>query len=121
MRWTRSRPRSATSGAAAPERRSPRRLPAAPPGGGADDCRQRRPGGGADDCLRRRTWEARMIASVAGRVSAVAPEAAVIEVGGVGFAVQCTPNTRAGRRVGQPARLATSLIVREDSLTLYGF
>jgi holliday junction DNA helicase RuvA len=62
-----------------------------------------------------------MIASVAGRVAALAPEAAVIEVGGVGFAVQCTPNTLAGLRVGTPAKLATSLIVREDSLTLYGF
>src|SRR5262245_36390854 len=62
-----------------------------------------------------------MIASVAGRVTAVAPDAAVIEVGGVGFAVQCTPNTLAALRVGTPARLATSLIVREDSLTLYGF
>jgi Holliday junction DNA helicase RuvA len=62
-----------------------------------------------------------MIASVAGQVAAVAPDAAVIEVGGVGFAVYCTPNTLAGLRVGMPARLATSLIVREDSLTLYGF
>jgi len=62
-----------------------------------------------------------MIASVAGQVAAVAPDEAVIEVGGVGFAVQCTPNTLATLRVGAPARLATSLIVREDSLTLYGF
>jgi Holliday junction DNA helicase RuvA len=62
-----------------------------------------------------------MIASVSGRVTAVAPDAAVVEVGGVGFAVQCTPNTLAALRVGTPARLATSLIVREDSLTLYGF
>jgi Holliday junction DNA helicase RuvA len=65
--------------------------------------------------------EARMIASVAGRVAAVAPDGAVIEVGGVGFALHCTPNTLAGLRVGTPAKLATSLIVREDSLTLYGF
>ena len=62
-----------------------------------------------------------MIASVAGPVAAVAPDGAVIEVGGVGFAVQCTPNTLAGLRVGAPARLATTLVVREDSLTLYGF
>jgi Holliday junction DNA helicase RuvA len=68
-----------------------------------------------------RPEEERMIASVAGRVAAVAPDGAVIEVGGVGFAVQCTPNTLAGLRVGSTARLATSLIVREDSLTLYGF
>jgi holliday junction DNA helicase RuvA len=62
-----------------------------------------------------------MIASVSGPVAAVAPDAAVIEVGGVGFAIHCTPHTLAALRVGSPARLATSLIVREDSLTLYGF
>ncbi len=62
-----------------------------------------------------------MIASVRGRVAAVGPDGAVIEVGGVGLAVQCTPGTLAGLRPGEPARLATSLIVREDSLTLYGF
>ena len=37
------------------------------------------------------------------------------------MAVQCTPNTLSALRIGQPARLATSLVVREDSLTLYGF
>ncbi len=62
-----------------------------------------------------------MIASVSGLVAALSHESAVIEVGGVGLAVQCAPGTLAGLRVGTPARLATSLIVREDSLTLYGF
>ncbi|MDG6102858.1 Holliday junction branch migration protein RuvA [Dactylosporangium aurantiacum] len=62
-----------------------------------------------------------MIASVRGRVAAVSPDGAVIEVGGVGLAVQCSPQTLADLRVGQEARLATSLVVREDSLTLYGF
>ncbi|MEU9720040.1 Holliday junction branch migration protein RuvA [Streptomyces sp. NPDC047976] len=62
-----------------------------------------------------------MIAFVSGQVAALAPTLAVIEVGGVGMAVQCTPNTIAGLRVGEQARLATSLVVREDSLTLYGF
>ena len=62
-----------------------------------------------------------MIASVRGVVAAVAPDSAVIEVGGVGLAVHCTPGTLAGLRTGEPARLATSLVVREDSLTLYGF
>ncbi|HEX8632357.1 MAG TPA: Holliday junction branch migration protein RuvA [Catenuloplanes sp.] len=62
-----------------------------------------------------------MIASVRGRVAAVAPDSAVIEVGGVGLAVQCAPGTIAGLQVGVEARLATSLVVREDSLTLYGF
>ncbi|MEN3583721.1 Holliday junction branch migration protein RuvA [Streptomyces sp. ZYX-F-203] len=62
-----------------------------------------------------------MIASVSGTVAALAPGSAVVEVGGVGVAVQCAPDTLAGLRVGGPARLATSLVVREDSLTLYGF
>ncbi len=62
-----------------------------------------------------------MIAHVAGRVAALAPDAAVLEVGGVGLSVQCTPGTLARLRLGERAHLATSLVVREDSLTLYGF
>ena len=62
-----------------------------------------------------------MIASVSGRVAAVGPDGAVVEVGGIGLAVQCTPGTIARLQVGETARLSTSLIVREDSLTLYGF
>jgi holliday junction DNA helicase RuvA len=62
-----------------------------------------------------------MIASVAGRVASVGAEIAVVEVGGVGLALHCTANTLATLRVGQSTSLATSLIVREDALTLYGF
>jgi Holliday junction DNA helicase RuvA len=62
-----------------------------------------------------------VIAFVAGRVAAVAPDTAVVEIGGVGLSVQCTPATLSRLRVGEPAHLATSLVVREDSLTLYGF
>ena len=62
-----------------------------------------------------------MIASVHGRVAAVGPDGAVVEVGGVGLAVSCSPGTLARLRVGEVARLSTSLVVREDSLTLYGF
>jgi Holliday junction DNA helicase RuvA len=62
-----------------------------------------------------------MIASVHGLVAAVGPDGAVIEIGGVGLAVSCSPGTLARLRVGESARLATSLVVREDSLTLYGF
>jgi Holliday junction DNA helicase RuvA len=62
-----------------------------------------------------------MIASVRGRVAAVAPDSAVVEVGGVGLCVVCTPSTLANLRIGEETRLATSLVVREDSLTLYGF
>jgi holliday junction DNA helicase RuvA len=62
-----------------------------------------------------------VIASVRGRVTSVAPDGAVVEVGGVGLALVCTPSTLASLRVGDEARLSTSLVVREDSLTLYGF
>ncbi len=62
-----------------------------------------------------------MISHLAGTVAAIAPDGAVIEVGGVGLLVQCTPSTLAALRAGEPARVATSLVVREDSLTLYGF
>ena len=62
-----------------------------------------------------------MIAFVAGRVAALAPDGAVVEVGGVGLSVQCTPGTLARLRVGETAHLPTSLVVREESLTLYGF
>lgn len=62
-----------------------------------------------------------MIASVSGTVVAITGEVAVVEVGGVGLAVQCAPSTLATLRTGAEARLATSLVVREDSLTLFGF
>jgi holliday junction DNA helicase RuvA len=62
-----------------------------------------------------------MIAHLTGTVASVAPDCAVIDVGGVGIQVQCTPGTLAGLRHGERARVATSLVVREDSLTLYGF
>lgn len=62
-----------------------------------------------------------MIASVRGLVAALGPDGAVVEVGGVGLAVSCSPGTLARLRVGETARLATSLVVREESLTLYGF
>jgi holliday junction DNA helicase RuvA len=62
-----------------------------------------------------------VIASVEGVVTAVTADGVVVRVGGVGLAVQTTPGTRARLRVGEDAALATSLVVREDSLTLYGF
>lgn len=62
-----------------------------------------------------------MIASVRGRVLQVRLDAAVLEVGGVGMLAYATPATLAALRTGHEAELATSLVVREDSLTLYGF
>jgi Holliday junction DNA helicase RuvA len=62
-----------------------------------------------------------VIAHLHGRVSSVAPDGAVIDVGGVGLLVQCAPGTLARLKIGERARVATSLVVREDALTLYGF
>jgi Holliday junction DNA helicase RuvA len=62
-----------------------------------------------------------VIAFVSGPVAAVSPGSAVVEVGGVGMLVHCGPGTLADLRIGEPAKLFTSLVVREDSLTLYGF
>jgi Holliday junction DNA helicase RuvA len=62
-----------------------------------------------------------MISSVRGEVLEIGLDHAVVEVGGVGLAVQATPGTLAGLRRGEQGRLATALVVREDSLTLFGF
>ncbi|GGO75553.1 MULTISPECIES: Holliday junction branch migration protein RuvA [Nocardioides] len=62
-----------------------------------------------------------MIAFVRGQVAGVSLTSAVLEVGGVGLELMCTPGTIAGLRTGQSATLATSMVVREDSMTLYGF
>jgi holliday junction DNA helicase RuvA len=62
-----------------------------------------------------------VIAAVRGDVLEIGLDHAVVEVGGVGLAVHATPATLARLRRGEQARLATSLVVREDSLTLFGF
>lgn len=62
-----------------------------------------------------------MIASLTGTVQHVTLDRAVVEVGGVGYLVHATPGTLAGLRVGERASVATSMVVREDSMTLYGF
>jgi Holliday junction DNA helicase RuvA len=62
-----------------------------------------------------------MIAFVRGRVATLGLTSAVLEVGGVGLELQCTPDTLAGLRTGTEATLPTSMVVREDSMTLFGF
>jgi len=62
-----------------------------------------------------------MIAHVRGTVAGVSLSSAVLEVGGVGLELMCTPNTLATLRLGATATLPTSMVVREDSLTLFGF
>ena len=62
-----------------------------------------------------------MIAFVKGTVAGVTLTSAVLEVGGVGLELNCTPNTLATLKVGHDATLPTSMVVREESLTLFGF
>jgi holliday junction DNA helicase RuvA len=62
-----------------------------------------------------------VIAFVRGTVADLTLGSAVVEVGGVGLELVCTPNTLATLRVGAPATLPTSMVVREESLTLFGF
>lgn len=62
-----------------------------------------------------------MIAFVRGRVVTVSLTSAVVDVGGLGYDVQCTPGTLATLRAGAETTLATSMVVREDSWTLFGF
>lgn len=62
-----------------------------------------------------------MIAFVRGAVAWVGSDQAVIDVGGVGLSLLCPARTLAELRVGETRQLATSLVVREDSLTLFGF
>lgn len=62
-----------------------------------------------------------MIAQVSGTVEHVGAAALVLDVGGVGYRLLATPTTLADLHVHQEARLFTHLVVREDSMTLYGF
>ncbi|CAL9405541.1 Holliday junction ATP-dependent DNA helicase RuvA [Nocardiopsis dassonvillei] len=62
-----------------------------------------------------------MIAFLTGRVAARGAGSAVIDVGGVGMFVQCTPSALSRLHVGETGTVATSLVVREESLTLFGF
>ena len=62
-----------------------------------------------------------MIASLRGTVLSVGLTGAVIETGGVGMSIQATPTTLSDLRVGEEALVHTELVVREDSLTLFGF
>src|ERR1700683_3470343 len=62
-----------------------------------------------------------MIASIRGEVLDIALDHVVIEAAGVGYKLMAAPSTLATLRRGREARLITARIVREDSMTLYGF
>ena len=62
-----------------------------------------------------------MISTVTGTIRSLSMDKLVIEVGGVGLSVLINPPTSAGLTLGSQSTLYTSLVVREDSLTLFGF
>ena len=62
-----------------------------------------------------------MIAQLTGTVRHLTTEKVVLEVGGVGYAISLTPRSSAQIVMGSALTLSTTLIVREDSLTLFGF
>lgn len=62
-----------------------------------------------------------MISSLRGRAAHVDTDSLVVEVGGVGLSVAVTPHIAHATNVGDEVHLHTSLIVREDALSLFGF
>lgn len=62
-----------------------------------------------------------MISSVRGTVLHIEPDSIVVEVGGVGLSVAVTPQVARAAHLGEQIMLHTSLIVREDALSLFGF
>jgi Holliday junction DNA helicase RuvA len=62
-----------------------------------------------------------MISLVNGVVRSIGSDKVVVEVGGVGLAVSVTSQTGSQLNIGVPVQLFTTLIVREDALTLFGF
>ena len=62
-----------------------------------------------------------MISLLSGTVRSVTSDRLIIEVGGFGLSVLVNPQTSAQATLGSQIQLFTSLVVREDSLTLFGF
>lgn len=62
-----------------------------------------------------------MIASIRGKLSAKTAHQLVVDVNGVGYLIHVTPNTSSLLAIGAEAQLFTSMVVREDAMTLFGF
>ena len=62
-----------------------------------------------------------MIAQLTGTIRHLTTEKCILEVGGVGYAVSITPRTSSQITMGAVTTLSTTLVVREDSMTLFGF
>lgn len=62
-----------------------------------------------------------MLYHIEGKVSEMEPALAVIDCGGIGFALNVTANTLAGLKLGEKARLYVSESIGENNFDLYGF
>lgn len=62
-----------------------------------------------------------MIAALRGEVLSIGLEHAVIDCAGVGYKFLATPPTLGSLQRGEQASVLTTLVVKEDSMTLYGF
>ena len=62
-----------------------------------------------------------MIAQVTGEVRSISSDRVILEVAGIGYLISVTPDTSAAMTLGASLTLHTSMIVREDSMTLFGF
>jgi len=62
-----------------------------------------------------------VIAQLTGEVRSISSDRVIVEVGGVGYLISVTPDTSAVMTLGASLTLHTSMIVREDSMTLFGF
>jgi Holliday junction DNA helicase RuvA len=62
-----------------------------------------------------------MISSITGIIKSTSPNTVVVDVGGVGILIQVPSRVTSGVKIGNKADFYTHLVVREDSLTLFGF
>jgi Holliday junction DNA helicase RuvA len=62
-----------------------------------------------------------MISLLSGVVRSISTDKAIVEVAGVGYSLSITSQTSNSLSIGAPVTLFTTLVVREDSLTLFGF
>ena len=62
-----------------------------------------------------------MISLISGTVRSLTTERAIVDVGGVGLSISIAPHTSSQMNIGAQVQLFTTLVVREDSLTLFGF
>jgi Holliday junction DNA helicase RuvA len=62
-----------------------------------------------------------MISLLNGVVRSLTSDRTILEVGGVGYSISITTQTSNSLSIGAPVTLFTTLVVREDSLTLFGF